>query len=343
MDYQFLLSISIPTFNRAKYLQESLRQIQSELKNIVPGLVEVYVSDNASTDQTSQVVTAAQDNGLYVRYVRNTENLGSDANIAQCFNDALGKYVLIMGDDDLFVDGALAELIAHLRSSEYGLVCLRAFGFETDFRAELPTLKRQTTEYMNAGDYLAKVGHFVTLISACVINKSLLTGVDARQFCGGNLVQVHLCVMASLRANKNLFVHHYQIAVKRNNSGGYDHSRVFVTNLLGILDSFIGKDLTANDVKKFENRLLLSYLPFYIFKLLSGGNGDLQEAKKNFAARFDGGWFYALWLKPALYLPRPLALVWAALITVLGRLIDGDFLRGVFFLKNALKSKLKFK
>jgi hypothetical protein len=176
-----------------------------------------------------------------------------------------------------------------------------------------------------------------------VINKSLLEGVDARQFCGGNLVQVHLCVMASLRAKKNLLVHHYQIAVKRNNSGGYDRSRVFVINLLGILDGFIGQGLSANDVKKFENRLLMSYLPFYTYKLLKSGEGDVLEVKKNFAARFDGGWFYALWLKPALYLPRPLALVWAALITVLGRLMDGDFVRGLFFLKNALKSKLKLK
>ena len=111
MDYQFLLIICVPTFNRANYLHESLGQIQSELKNITSGSVEVYVSDNASTDQTTEVVIAAQENGLSVRYVRNTENLGSDANIAQCFNDALGKYVLIMGDDDLFVDGALMVCI----------------------------------------------------------------------------------------------------------------------------------------------------------------------------------------------------------------------------------------
>ena len=147
--------------------------------------------------------------------------------------------------------------------------------------------------------------------------------------------------MAILRAKKNLLIHHYQIAVKRNNSGGYDYSRVFVTNLLGILDSFIDQGLSASDIKKFENRLLMSYLPFYTYKLLKDGNGDLQEAKKNFASRFNGGWFYALWLKPALYLPRSLALVWAASITAIGRLIDGDFLRGLFFLKNALKSKLK--
>jgi abequosyltransferase len=341
MNNKILLSIAIPTFNRAIYLKDSLSQIQSELKNITSGLVEVYVSDNASTDQTAEVVKNAQGKGLSVRYVLNPENIGSDANIAQCFNDALGKYVMIMGDDDLFVDGALADLVNHLQTYEYGLVCLRSYGFESDFRAELPPSTQRVIEFANAGNYLAKVAQLVTLISACVINKSLLTNVDARQFCGGNLVQVHLCVMAALRAKKNLFVNHYQIAVKRNNSGGYDHSKVFVTNLLGILDGFVGRGLSANDIKKIEQRMLLSYLPFYTFRLLKNPNSNLQEAKKNFSARFDGGWLYAVWLKPALYLPRRQGLIWAALVTVIGRVIGGDFLRGLFFLKNTMMTKLK--
>lgn len=336
-----LISIAIPTFNRATYLKESLIQIQAELRNIPHGLVEVYVSDNASNDETAEVVASARKNGLSVRYVRNDHNIGSDANIAQCFNDALGKYVMIMGDDDLFVDGALLELVQNLQSAEYGLVCLMPYGFDLDFRSELPPSIRASNEYLNAGEYLAKIAHLVTLISACVINKSLLPNVDARQFCGGNLVQVHLCVMAALRAKKNLYVNHYQIAVKRNNSGGYEHSKVFVTNLLGILDGFIGSGLSASDIKKIEHRMLLSYLPFYTFKLLKSGKGDIFEARNNFNARFGAGMFYVVWLKPALYLPRTVALMWAGLITVLGRVIGGDFLRGFFFVKNTLLAKLK--
>jgi abequosyltransferase len=341
MKHTTLLSISIPTFNRAAYLKESLDQLQSELRDISLGLVEIYVSDNASTDQTAEVVTSAQQNGLSVRYVRNEKNIGSDANIAQCFNDALGKYVLIMGDDDLFVDGALAALVNNLVGNEYGLVCLRSYGFDTDFRAELPPSELGVSEFSNAGEYLIKVAHLVTLISACVINKSLLTGVNARQFCGGNLVQVHLCVMAALRAEKNLFVNNYQIAVKRNNSGGYDHSKVFVTNLLGILDGFIGQGLSKVDVHKVERRMLVSYLPFYIYRLLTSGKENMQFARANFNARFAGDWLYVMWLKPALYLPRPLAIAWSALITIVGRLLGGDLVRGLYYMKNALLAKLK--
>jgi abequosyltransferase len=335
-----LLSIAIPTFNRAIYLKEALNQIQSELRDVPIGMVEIFVSDNASTDQTAEVVANAQRNGLALRYVKNAENIGSDANIAQCFNDALGEYVLIMGDDDLFVDGALAALLNNLQTAEYGMVCLRPYGFDLDFRAELPSSRMGATEYTDVGKYLTKVAHLVTLISACVINKSLLIGVDARNFCGGNLVQVHLCVMAALRAKRNLFVNGYQVAVKRNNSGGYDHSKVFVTNLLGILDGFIVKGLSVADIRKIERRMLISYLPFYTYKLLLG-NGDLRAAKNNFNSRFDRRFLYVVWLKPALYLPRYLAIAWAASVTIIGRLLGGDFMRGIFFLKNILMAKLK--
>lgn len=341
MNQKILLSITIPTHNRASYLKESLRQIQFELRDIPLGLVEVFVSDNASNYETFEVVAAAQRNGLSIKYVRNSENIGSDANIAQCFDGALGKYVMIMGDDDLFADGALASLVNHLQAFEYGLVCLRPYGFDSDFRAELPPSVGDVREYKNCGEYLARIAHLVTLISSCVINKSLLPDVRARQYCGECLVQVHLCVMAALRADKNLFVNNYQIAIKRNNSGGYEHSRVFVTNLLGILDGFVGRGLTLIDVKKIERRMLISYLPFYIYKLVLNGKGDLQTARDNFNARFKSGWLYVIWLKPALYLPRPLAIVWAAFITVVGRLAGGDFLRGLFFIKNTLLAKLK--
>jgi glycosyltransferase involved in cell wall biosynthesis len=268
-------------------------------------------------------------------------NIGSDANIAQCFNEALGKYVIIMGDDDLFVDGALIKLMKYLRKYEYGMVCLKSYGFNSDFRGELPPSERVISEYSHPGDYLAKVSHLVTLISACVINKSLLSDIDARVFCGGNLVQVHLCVTAALRAEKNLFINEYQVAVKRNNSGGYEHSKVFVSNLLGILDGFVGQGLSVGDIKIIERRMLVSYLPFYTYKFLLNGNGDLQAVRNNFNARFNGSLLYIMWLKPALYLPRPMAIVWSAFITVVGRMLGGDFLRGLFFLKNVLLAKFR--
>jgi hypothetical protein len=66
-------------------------------------------------------------------------------------------------------------------------------------------------EFADASDFLAAIGPYITLISACPINKSLLAGVDARDYCGGNLVQVHLVIEAALRSTRNLFVDDYQV------------------------------------------------------------------------------------------------------------------------------------
>jgi abequosyltransferase len=339
MKNRFLLSIAIPTFNRATYLDDALKQLASELSAVDADLVEVLVSDNASSDHTAEIVAKAVQRGMAIRYICNAENVGADANVAQCFNEAQGQYVMIMGDDDLFVDGALAALLGHLQREEYGMVCLKAYGFESDFRAELPASVVGHQVFDAPGQYLIKVAHLVTLLSACVINKSLLPGVDARLYCGSFLVQVHLCVTSALRAKRNLFVNNYQIAVKRNNSGGYDHSRVFVTNLLGILDGFVGQGLTANDIRQVERRMLLSYLPFYTFKLLIAGGDGLAQAQQNLSARFEERWLYRVWLKPAFYLPGLLGVAWAAAITVIGRIAGGDLVRGFYYLKNRLKVK----
>jgi hypothetical protein len=87
--------------------------------------------------------------------------------------------------------------------------------------------------------------------------------------------------------------------------------------------------------------MLLSYLPFYTFRLLAAGGGELAEAQQNFSTRFEGRWLYNAWLKPAFYLPGKLGIAWAALITVIGRIAGGDFLRGLYYLKNHLKVKTK--
>src|SRR5690349_17462512 len=102
-----VLTIAIPTFNRANYLEMNLGRLVDECSCIAPGTIEIIVSDNHSTDTTPEVVARAIERGLPIRYLRNAMDIGSDANIAQCFNEATGHYVQIMGDDDLYAKGRL--------------------------------------------------------------------------------------------------------------------------------------------------------------------------------------------------------------------------------------------
>ena len=335
-----LLSITIPTYNRARYLKMALEQLHKESVGLLDQL-EFIVSDNASTDDTPAVVQAAMDQGLPVQYLRNPVDIGGDENFAQCFNVARGNYVVLLSDDDLFVDGALARLLQALAAAQYGVVCLRPYGYLNDFRQEYPaglpwSGPWRQREFDDANDFLRAIGPLVTLISACVINKRLLPGVDARDFCGANFVQVHLAVRAALRAQRNLYVNQYQLACKRNNSGGYDLSQVFVRNLGGVFDSCIPLGLSQSAIRAIEQRFLLGFFPYYLLRVRLANRGDMASMDAVFKHRFHDRVLYWLWIAPILSWPRPLALLWGGVATLIGRLLSGDFRRGVAFTWNRL-------
>jgi abequosyltransferase len=233
--FQPLLTIAIPTYNRASYLRLNLEQLSSQFYKVAHN-VEILISDNCSTDKTSDVVTGFVAQGLPIRYIRNPENIGSDCNIAQCFNEAAGRYVLILGDDDLLVDGALEILLALLEKNHYGVLSMRPYGYDNDFRREYPGGGSRVHEFTDVGEFVIALGAFSTLISANIISKELLSKVDARKFCGSNLVQTQLVYRAALAARLNVCVDQYLVACKRNNTGGYVFPQVFVDHFVAILD-----------------------------------------------------------------------------------------------------------
>lgn len=344
LDVQPLLTIAIPTWQRGSFLELTLAQLHREMTALpvdVHDQVEILVSDNASSDDTPGVVTRAQAGGLSLNYVRNSENIGSDANIAQCFNLAQGQYVLILGDDDLLTDSTLLWLLSTLKRKTWGVVCLRAYGFNQDFRREYPGSGGKDREFTDVGEFISAIGSFIALISSCVINKQLLRGIDAQQFCGGNLVQVHLVLRAALKAPVNLFSMQYLIAYQRNNAGFYDFSKVLVFELGRILDSYQEYGLPSVAIRRFENRLLLGYYPFYLLRQRFERLGDRQLTLSRFTERFRYHWLFRLCLAPILQWPRPLALIWGAGVTFIGRVVSGDLWRGIMFMWNRILSNIK--
>lgn len=334
-----LLTIAIPTWNRAQYLMRNLTQLRSELLNVQPGIVEVIVSDNHSSDSTPGVVQEAVSQGLPVLYVRNERNVGWASNFIQCFEMARGRYVLLLGDDDLFVDGTLAELVHFLSGRHYGVVCLRPYGFDTDPRRERPWRYGRTLVYSDSRLFLKKISNYFTLTSACVINKSLLAEVNSRQFITTDLATFHLVLRAALAAETNIFIDRYLIASKRQNSSSYEYADVFVDQFWEIMDAHIPYGLDEGAIRAIERKKILSYYPFYLFDLRLSGKGNPQQTLDRFRARFEDSWLFVLWLCPIMKFPRPFGLAWGAMTTIMGRVLGGDLLRGLWFAWNRFRGK----
>src|SRR5215210_40594 len=95
-----LLSICIPTYNRAELLRSALHSVVRQAARI-GAEVEVVVADNCSTDNTTDVVEWARQFGE-IRYYRNQDNFGVNYNILQLVNSlAKGEFCWLLGDDDL--------------------------------------------------------------------------------------------------------------------------------------------------------------------------------------------------------------------------------------------------
>ncbi len=98
-----LVTIAIPTFNRAdSYLRSALCCATGQT---YPNL-EIIVSDNCSSDNTSQLVGTFED--PRIRYFRHDENIGANNNFNFCLSQAKGQYFLLYQDDDLIDNDFIA-------------------------------------------------------------------------------------------------------------------------------------------------------------------------------------------------------------------------------------------
>lgn len=328
-----LLTIAIPTWNRAKFLEHNLNQLRSEMKTIPAGIVEIMVSDNCSHDNTAEVVANAIATGLPIRYLRNEKNIGWGGNFCQCFEKAEGQYVLLLGDDDLLVDGALKLLIERASSKNYGVICLRPYGFDNEFRNEYPGNFGNEKSYTDAGEFLVGIGALMTMISACVVNRELLRGLPMKEYFSSDLAHLYLVLHAALQAKENLFINKYLVACKRNNSANYDFAEVFVDQLWDILQSYQSRGLGIHALSLIETRMLFSYYPFYLLLIRLERAGNNEETYRRFKNRFQHRLLFRFWLAPILTLPRGLAIPLGALTTLIGRISDGEFRRGQAFFK----------
>lgn len=117
-----LLSVCIPTYNRADLLDFCLERLR-ELK--AAGIeFEVVVSDNASTDATADIVRKHA-GSLRMVYRYQPEKCEPLHGFVNAVRNASGRYVVYLGDDDALLSAPLAAYLRRLEDDP-GLVAIFA-------------------------------------------------------------------------------------------------------------------------------------------------------------------------------------------------------------------------
>jgi glycosyltransferase involved in cell wall biosynthesis len=315
-----LLTIAIPTYNRAGCLKELLSVLADQLKD--ERRVELIISDNASPDETPSVAQDFAARGLRIRYIRNPQNIGADANFLQCFEQARGKYVWLFSDDDLIVPGGLAKILSYCAAAEYDLIWVSAYSFGKFHKPRAVTTRRDAIEISDARAYAKRIHVFFTFITGNIINKDTVLGAGPKRFSslvGTSLVQLGWTYTALNRFARGLYIREKLIGMRENNTGGYELFQVFGSTLATITKNWmrspnLGRIVMNGTVQRFWPLMLLEY------RKNTSAFADDTEPQVVLTPLFKDNIRYWVFAYPVIVLPSLLAAAWVFIVRIVNRL-----------------------
>jgi tetratricopeptide (TPR) repeat protein len=124
------LSLCLSTYNRAGWLALNLQNIFAQIA-VPRDDLEILVVDNASTDDTAEVVRPYLARPDF-RYVRNRKNVGMLGNLTVTAQKARAEYIWILGDDDFTRPGTIERVLGIIdRHPGIGLIYLN-YGYSSE-------------------------------------------------------------------------------------------------------------------------------------------------------------------------------------------------------------------
>lgn len=184
------ITIGIPTYNRAVDIRGAIESVLAQMNGGFHDRLDILVSDNASTDSTQEVVRDYMSRyPERVTYRRNPHNIGFSRNVDALIRHARGEFVLLLSDDDVLDDNALAVLWDILdQHGDVGLVFLSETPYDSALREPLfpkagHVSRKGGVLYRPGLEYVRKNRIFPPfLLSGYVVRRNAWIRADATEF-----------------------------------------------------------------------------------------------------------------------------------------------------------------
>lgn len=267
---KILLSICIPTYNRAEYLKNSIESIiyQDEFIN---KKVEIVIADNASSDNTENIVRNYAKQYDNIIYYKNKKNINND-NFPYVLSKGNGILRRLCNDTLCFEDGALKY------------ICDIVIKYEQTkpFICWLGSKGRPEIEKMDFRDGIKAASYWITAIACFSIWGDECNGLETDTY-GAELMlwQVRKTLELSSAKDNVILINKVltcmQTVYKKNISYGLYH--VFFENYFKLLNPYFenGK-LLEEDKNYLEKDLLLNFFSDWCVKWKLQ-NTNLQYSK----------------------------------------------------------------
>ena len=172
-----LFTIIIPTYNRCKMLEQSLEVVIPQVRKFKDEVC-LYISDNASTDNTKTIVEKyMQGNKDILSYYRQSENIGGQNNFKHAVKAVDSKYVCLIGDDDVVFPNYVETIVGLLKNNpEIGLINYNVMSVNYDLQnasfREANIRDLHPIVYADGGSFIYDHLELPSLISSNVFNRA---------------------------------------------------------------------------------------------------------------------------------------------------------------------------
>lgn len=107
------VSALMACYNRKEYVEKAVESIEKQLSEAD----ELLISDDCSTDGTSEFIDALSEKYKNIKVFHQSENLGVDKNMTFLFDNAKNDIFIICDSDDISLDGRVETITKELEEN----------------------------------------------------------------------------------------------------------------------------------------------------------------------------------------------------------------------------------
>ena len=307
------------TYNRAPLLKQALDAVLAQITPADAAQIEVVILDNASVDNTTEVVEKAKNQvpHIPVRYLRHPENIGMDNNFMEAIRAAQGEYVFLLSDDDFLLPGAVSTLMRLIQTHpDFDGFSLNVRGFLHSPDEESPAWIKLTEDQivMEPTEALrlmnATVGYMSILAFKKLLIEDRLQAGHYQDKVGTCFLESYVFLDAMACGHGIVITSQPLVASRAENCVPWNYFRVFVTELHAMMVYAERLGYLHEVVHQIEADNLISVRHFVSRVKIYGHGSEHWRSRRDAINRLFRVYHFHpyLWLVivPLMFFPRPL-------------------------------------
>lgn len=245
-----IVSICIPTYNRAEILNQSLESLVSQDIFQNTHDIEVIISDNCSTDNTKEIVAQyIAQYGDKIKYFRNEQNL-KDENFYLSLSRGSGEFLKLCNDKFIYFPHSLENIINYIKLYQHKKPVLF---FRNDMNATSDVKCSTVDEFVTTVSYLS-----TWLGGLGVWKEDMPSAEEWVSKSSSQLAQTDILLSMVAKKKYSIVINAYLFDISViTEKCNYNLTEVFSNNYLNILNKFLVKNLLSQSVYNQEKWKIL--------------------------------------------------------------------------------------